>query len=307
MSSNIVVVGSMNMDLVIGCQRFPAPGETLLGGPFATHAGGKGANQAVAAARAGARVSMIAAVGADPYGAQLCDALRAEGVAVDHVVARAGERTGVAVITVDQAGENTIIVAPGANSTLTPADIRDRREAIAAADLCVMQLEVPLESIAAAAAVAREAGGLTVLNAAPARRLPTELLTTIDMLIVNRVEAAQLALDAADAQRAASPEALIDRLLALGVGEVVLTLGRDGAVYSDGRSLYEQPAFPVRAIDSTAAGDAFAGALATARSEGAAPREALRFAAAAGALAVTRAGAQPSLPRRADIERVLRA
>ncbi len=293
----LVVAGSVNLDLVVRTARFPAPGETLTGAGFATYGGGKGANQAVAAARLGARVAFVGAVGDDPFGAELRAGLAREGLELDGLAVDAALPSGVAVITVRRDGENQIVVAPGANAALDAAAVAAR---LPGADALLLQLEVPLTAVIAAARAAREAGVRTVLNAAPARDLPGELLAGLDVLVVNRVEAAQLA--GGDAE----PAALAERLLARGVRAVVLTLGADGAMWRDADGLLVQRVEPVEVVDTTGAGDAFCGALATRLAEGASAGEALRFACAAGALACAGAGAQPALPRRAEVDARLR-
>jgi len=294
----ICVVGSINIDLVVRAPRFPAPGETILGGQFQTFTGGKGANQAVAAARMGADVAMIGRVGDDAYGRALRDVLSREGVDASAVSTRTDAPTGVALITVDADGENTIIVAPGANGLLTPDDLSQHEPSIRSAGLLVMQLETPLATVQRAAQIARAANVPVVLNAAPAVPLAVELLKLTDVLIVNRGEAALLA---AMPEQAEAAE-IAPRLHARGAGRIVMTLGAQGALMSDEKSVVNQPAFPVDVVDATAAGDAFVGAFAAAIAEGRAAEEALRRAAAAGALACTRAGAMPSLPRLHEVE-----
>ena len=300
MTVEIVVVGSINMDLVVRTPALPLRGETVIGGAFEMHPGGKGANQAVAASRCGAAVSLIGAVGDDAHGRRLLELLGAEGVSIEGVVTTPDVPTGVALITVETSSENTIVVAPGANGSLTAANVQAHADRLSRADALVLQLEIPLAPAQAAAAVARRAGRLTVLNAAPAQPLPSELLLFTDVLVVNRSEAEILA----DSMAEATDEQLIEALLGLGCRYVALTLGRDGALFHDGATLHRQAAFTVDSIDSTAAGDAFVGALTVALCEGRPAAEALRLAAAAGALATTVRGAQPSLPRRPAIERL---
>ncbi len=301
MTPRICVLGSINMDLVIQTPRFPAPGETLLGGQFRTYPGGKGENQSVAAARMGAAVSMIACIGDDAYGKSLRDVLAAECVDTTHVMTRAGIATGIALITVNAEGENTIIVAPGANGQLSPHDVDTHRAAVTAADALVMQLETPLASIKRAAEIARGAGKTTILNAAPALPLAVELLPWIDVLIVNRTEAALMAGMSADAP----PPALAERLRSAGAHCVVITLGAAGAVARDQHGMIEQRAFPIQPIDTTAAGDAFVGAVATSLASGSDLRDAVRWGCAAGALAATKPGALPSLPHRDEVARLV--
>lgn len=292
------------MDLVVRAPRLPRPGETLLGEASAMSGGGKGANQAVAAARLGAGVAMVGRVGYDAFGHALRDGLAAEGIDVT-CVERAERPSGVALITVDRDGENTIVVAPGANAALLPAHLaRDTvaGAAVANAEWLVVQLESPLDTVREALRRAQAAGTRCLLNAAPATPLDDELLAALDVLVVNRGEGESLASMPAGTDAPALARALSAR----GPGLVVVTLGADGAVAIDGEGrLLQQPPFAVRAVDSTAAGDAFVGALATALLEQQDVEAALRFASAAGALATTRAGAQDSLPTRAEVEALL--
>ena len=294
----ICVLGSINMDLVVRTPRFPAPGETILGGPFRTFAGGKGANQAGAARRMGAAVQMIAAVGRDAHGSQLLRGLWEEGIDTGLIRESEESAIGTALITVDEAGENTIVVASGANAEVGPSDVEAARDEIAASDLLVAQLEVPVRALLAAARIAAAGGTPLMLNAAPARSLPIELLQQVEVLVVNRVEAAQLA----GRDPATDPEELARGLGDLGAGHAVLTLGREGALLWDGARSISAPAREVEVVDTTGCGDAFVGALAACWG----PREdrerALAIACAAGALAATVPGAQSSLPRREEVE-----
>jgi ribokinase len=300
--SRVVVVGSINMDLVVRAPRFPLAGETILGSGFRTIPGGKGANQAVAARRLGAEVAMIGRVGDDAFGVTLRQNLAAEGIRTDRLSADSTQATGVALITVDDSGENTIIVVPGANGRLTPADVEAAQAHITEADILLMQLEIPLDVVESAAQRARAGGTTVILNAAPAQPLPTGLLALVDYLVVNEVEAGLLA-----GSRAVPPAEAARALQALGARAVVVTLGPDGSLLIDqGGVSVTAPAFPVHAIDSTAAGDGFVGAFAVALAAGTSAAEALRWSNAVGALAVTRAGAQPSLPTRQEVEEFLR-
>jgi ribokinase len=299
-AASICVVGSLNVDLVCHADRLPRAGETLLARSFATHPGGKGANQAVAAARAAARpgsVSMIGAVGDDAHGAQLLAALGREDVDVSAVAVRRGSPSGIALITVDARGENHVVVASGANATLAAADVERAAARVRSSRLVLAQLETPLAALAAAQGIARRHGARVLLNAAPARALPASLFAGVDLLVANEGEAQVLC----GAEEGSDPERLARELAALGPRTVVLTLGARGALaVEDGRTC-ACPAFDVRAVDTTAAGDAFAGALAVSIVEEEPLERALRFACAAGALAVTRAGAIPSLPRREEL------
>jgi len=292
----IVVAGSANMDLVGLAPRLPRPGETVLGDEFVMMAGGKGANQAIAAARAGGETVFLGAIGSDAFGVNLNARLNGAGVDMQHVRTSYGP-SGVAVIMVDRDGENSILVAPGANNTfvgLTEAE----QAAIAAGDVLLCQQEIPVETVVAAARAARSGGTRMILNAAPARELPDELLADIDLLVVNEVEALMVAGgDSID----------VPKLLSM-VPRVVLTLGGGGSRYADREGRDETvPAFHVEVTDTTAAGDAFTGALAVAWGEGRDLVEAVRWANAAGAACVRRVGASNALPTRDEIDEVYRA
>ncbi len=305
--ARIVVVGSLNMDLVVRMPVIPKPGETLLGGVFATYPGGKGANQAVAAARLGGDVAMIGRVGADAFGEQLLALACAKGIDTRFVGVDAHAATGVALIQVDAQGQNSIAVASGANFTLAAADVAAALARLDRIDLLVMPLETPIDTIIIAAELAQQAARV-VLNPAPAQRLDPELLRTVDVLILNEHEAALMAGVAIqtpqDARRAAAS------LLSSGPGSVIVTMGGQGALIAQRAGLdisFEQvEAFGVEAVDTTAAGDAFVGALAVALGEGCTRSSAARFASAAAAISVTRIGAQPSLPSRAEVDEFLR-
>ncbi|MCA2217308.1 ribokinase [Jidongwangia harbinensis] len=287
----IVVAGSANMDLVGLAERLPRPGETVLGDGFVMTPGGKGANQAIAAARAGGRCTFLGAIGSDAFGVTIDARLRASGVDTTHLRTAYGD-SGVAIIMVDRAGENSIIVSPGANRTF--ADLTDAETAaIAAADVLLCQQEIPDATVTAAARAARSGGTRVILNAAPARELSPELLAAVDLLVVNQGEAQALT-------GRAEPD--LDALLRL-VPRVVLTLGGAGSWYADrdGRNETVAP-FRVDVSDTTAAGDAFTGALAVAWGEGRDVVDAVRWANAAGAACVRQVGASNSLPGRADID-----
>jgi ribokinase len=299
--ARVVVVGSINMDLVVRASRFPQAGETILGHAFQTIPGGKGANQAVAARRLGAEVVMIGRVGDDPFGSPLRQNLAGEGINTERVVPDASQPTGVALITVEDSGENTIIAVLGANGAIARSDIEAARSLITGADSLIMQLEVPLAVIAHAAQLARAGGVPVILNAAPAQPLPPPLLALVDYLVVNEGEARLLA-----GSGAVPPAEAARALQARGARAVVVTLGAAGSLLvGDDGVCVSAPAFAVRVVDTTAAGDAFVGAFALARAATLPAAEALRWANAAGALAVTRVGAQPSLPTRAEVEAFL--
>jgi ribokinase len=322
--ARVLVVGSANIDIITRVDRLPRPGETIIGGDAVFRPGGKGANQAVAAGRLGADVSLYAAVGPDAFGRQVRTALRAEGIRLDHVQDVAGRPTGVAFIQVAADGENTIVVASGANQALDPPAVDLTPSDVAAGDVVALQLEVPTGTCAAVARAARAAGARVLLNAAPSAdaRDPafSALLRDVDVLVVNEVEAAALvgtpeastAAPAGSAGRASTPAApdwpivAARRLCALGPAAVVITLGARGAVGHDVAGDWIQPAFPVEAIDTTGAGDAFCGAIAAALAGGLGLRDAVRWGTAAGALATTAVGAQSALPTRAALDRMLR-
>jgi ribokinase len=297
-SRPVLVVGSLNMDLVARCERLPREGETLFGTEFFTAFGGKGGNQAVAAARIGAHVTMAGCVGHDPFGTDIVAALTAAGVRTDSVLA-VDRPTGTALITVDAAGANTIVVISGANMACDVALVDRALAGAAAPGLLLLQHEIPSETNAHAIRAAKAAGWFIVLNPAPARALPQDLLPLIDIIAPNETEAAALTGRSIASREDALAGA--DDLLAGGAGAVLVTLGRDGALYRDSSRALHCPALPVQAVDTTAAGDAYLGALAAALAEGQSLEQSLGFAAAAAGLAVTRLGAQPSLGTRAEV------
>jgi ribokinase len=300
-SWDVAVVGSLNMDLVVGTPRFPQPGETLLAGPFATASGGKGLNQALAAARQGARTRLVGSVGDDAHGAELRAVAVGDGIDGEGIVTRSGP-SGVALITVAPDGQNTILVAPGANATTDAAQVA-ADPAVRAARVVLAQLEVPLDVVHDALALARRAGHRTILNPAPAVALSDEVLACCDLLVPNETEAALLT--GVDTSDLAGAELAARALLARGVGAVVVTLGARGALYVDARDRIVMAPFAVEAIDATAAGDAFCGTLAAALADGLPMPAALRRASAAGALATTVRGASPSLPTRAAVDALI--
>ncbi|HUV38176.1 MAG TPA: ribokinase [Planctomycetota bacterium] len=299
--SRIVVVGSSNTDMVIRSARLPGPGETVLGGEFLLAAGGKGANQAVSAARAGARVTLLACVGDDVFGRQALAGFEKEGIDTAHVRVIEGAASGIALIMVGRDGENIISVASGANMLLSVEDVENARDAIEAADGLLCQLETPVETVKRALGIAREAGVLTVLNPAPARQLPPELLALVDVLTPNRTELFGLvgADPSGDVRTAAR------KIRETGIRDVVVTLGSDGALIVSDDVEEAVSAFEVNAVDAVAAGDVFSGTLTVALTEGKPLRDASRFACAASAISVTRPGARPSVPRRPEIEAFL--
>jgi ribokinase len=291
MVPRIVIAGSANMDLVGLASRLPLPGETILGDDFVMTPGGKGANQAIAAARAGGRTVFLGAIGSDAFGVTINARLTAAGVDTSGVRTNYGT-SGVAVIMVDRSGENSILVAPGANSSFAGLTEAERRS-IAEADVLVCQLEIPIGTVTEAVAAARAAGTRTILNAAPARELPPELLANVDVLVVNEVEAEAIT---------GRGEIDVPALLEL-VSRVVLTLGGAGSRYVDREGADERvPAYQVEVADTTAAGDAFTGALAVAWGEGRSLIEAVGWANAAGAVCVQQVGASNALPTRGQID-----
>ncbi|HVV71220.1 MAG TPA: ribokinase [Verrucomicrobiae bacterium] len=299
----ILVVGSSNTDMIIKLARIPRPGETVLGGEFLTAAGGKGANQAVSAARAGGSVTFIARLGKDVFGDNAIERFIDDGIDVDPITRDPEEPSGAALIFVARDGENSIAVAPGANGRLSPAHLKKAKAAFANVDTLLMQLEVPLETVLEAAKIASRAKVRIILNPAPARPLPAQLLKMVSILTPNETEA-----EALTGIRVKGPSSIsraADHLLRRGVQGVVLTLGARGAFVAAGKLRQFVPGAKVKAVDCTAAGDVFYGALCVALSEGRPLLEAVRFANAAAAISVTRMGAQPSAPHRKEIERFM--
>ena len=306
----IVVIGSLNMDLVVQAERTPLAGETLAARHFATIPGGKGANQAVAAARlarsaAGGVVCMVGRVGADAFGAQMLQNLTAEGIDTAEVRQLPGVSTGVALIIVEPSGENRILIVPGANGMLAPGDIAALDGLIASAGLVLLQFEVPMPTVERAIQAANAHNVPVLLNPAPAYPLPAAALAGVDILVLNEVEAQMLAgLPVSDEHSALGAAR---RLLAGRTRLVVVTLGARGALALAPDAALHVPAFPVQAVDTTAAGDAFIGALAAMLNDGKGLEESVTFASAAGALAVTRVGAQSSIPNRQEVNTFLNA
>ncbi|MFL6055044.1 MAG: ribokinase [Actinoallomurus sp.] len=286
---DVLVVGSVNADLVVRVDRRPAAGETVLGSDLATYPGGKGANQAVAAARLGGRVAFLGRAGTDGQGDLLREAMRGDGVDIAHLITTPGP-SGVALITVGPEGDNSIIVSPGANGRVTEEDVTAAGSLFAATSVVSLQMEVPLDAVLAAARAAEAAGARVVFNLSPPAAVPDELLALCDPLVVNEHEAAFLG--------AGDPEGLLAR----GPRSVVITKGADGAVVADGDGAVEVPSPRVEVVDTTGAGDAFTGALSWRLARGDDLAAAARFAARVGAAAVRVAGAQSSFPRPADLE-----
>ncbi|MGB7294619.1 MAG: ribokinase [Candidatus Aminicenantales bacterium] len=302
-SKKIVVVGSSNTDMVIKTPRLPRPGETIIGGEFFMAAGGKGANQAVAAARAGGDVYFIARVGEDVFGRHSLDGFVRDGIHIEHIILDKSASSGIALIIVAPDGENSIAVASGANANLGVEDVQHAKDAIASADIVLMQLESPFETVIEAAEVASAAGVPVILNPAPAQVLGESILKRLSYLTPNKTEAEIMTgitlIAKADLDKTA------DMLLDKGMKGVLITLGPKGVYVATPERKEVVRAFPVTPVDTTAAGDAFNGALAVALAEGRSLIEAARFGNAAAAIATTKLGAQPSLPFRKDIERLM--
>jgi len=296
---SIVVIGSSNTDMIIKMPRIPKPGETILGGKFNTAAGGKGANQAVAAARAGGDVTFVARVGNDMFGQQAINGFKKDGINVKNVVTDTNEPSGVALIFVDEKGENSIAVASGANAELSVEDVNNAMKEIQSAKVVLMQLETPIETIRAGAKIAKNKGVKVILNPAPAQKLDDELLSLLDILTPNESEAELLTgIEVFDIQSAKKAGLA---LLEKGLETVIITLGSQGALLVTKSDSDLIKGYEVEAIDTTAAGDTFNGTLAVGLADNKNLKEAIKFANAAGALSVTKLGAQPSAPVKKDI------
>jgi ribokinase len=295
----IVVIGSCNTDMVIKTDRLPTPGETVLGGTFLMNAGGKGANQAVTAARQGGQVTFISKTGNDVFGKQSVELYNAEGINTDFIFSDPKNPSGVALITVDSHGENCIVVASGANGSLSKADIESAREEIGRASFVLMQLEIPIETVEYAAEVARNKGVSVILNPAPARNLSEKLLKCLYVITPNEHEAEMLSgikvTDWASAKKAA------DIISAKGVSNVVITMGAQGAFVKEADQYFTVEATRVIAIDTTAAGDSFSGSFCVGLAEGKTIKEAVQVATRVAAITVTRMGAQSSIPYRNEV------
>lgn len=296
----VVVVGSINMDMVSHSRRLPGPGETLVGEAFVMAPGGKGANQAVAAARLGAPVAFVSRVGTRQHGTELLAALAEEGIATSGVVADPASLPGVAVIMVaSEGGENSIVYVPGSNAQLSAADVRASAALLQSAKVVVAQLEVPVPAITQAFELARAAGVTTILNAAPALPIGDALLALSSWLIVNETEAGQLAGMASGSVDEAAAAALA--LLQRGLQQVVVTLGAQGVLLCGAAGVQHLPARVVKAVDTVGAGDTFVGGLAVGLAEGMSAADAVRLGQAAAAIAVSRSGVQSAMPHRAEI------
>lgn len=298
-SKKIIVVGSTNMDMVIKTNHIPAPGETVLSGSFFMNPGGKGANQAVTIARLGGDVSFISKVGNDVFGKQASQLFDEEGINTFYLLSDDELPSGVALITVDATGENSIVVATGANANLLPDDFHEAVNEINKADFVLMQLEIPMESVCFVAQHANLNGAKVILNPAPMKELTPELLNRIDILTPNQTEAEMLSgIKVIDSKSAGKAAKIIHEM---GVKKVVITLGASGAIICENGETKEIPAPKVKAIDTTAAGDVFNGALVVALSDGKVLTEAVEFACKAASISVTRMGAQSSIPYRNEL------
>ena len=300
-SKKIVIIGSSNTDLVVRVEHFPQAGETIMGSDFMTAQGGKGANQAVAVARLGGEAVFVARLGNDAFGEVTLAALRSEGIDTRHVSLTDGVASGVATITVDGNGENCIVVAGGANLLLSPEDVDRATMDIRCAALLLMQLETPLPALIEAARLAHDSGVRVVLNPAPYPKqpLPAELLQNVDIIIPNETEAAYMTgIQVVDD---ASALAAIRKMQSMGVKEAIITVGKQGAYTLCDHQLVRVPAVEVKAVDTTAAGDTFCGALCVALTKGMPMTEAIRVACKAASISVTRRGAQPSVPTAVEV------
>jgi len=300
--NSIVVIGSSNTDMIVKSDHLPLPGETVLGGKFTTAPGGKGANQAVAAARLGGDVTFVAKVGADQFGDAAVSNYAKDGMDTTYVTRSAESASGIALILVDEKGENSISVASGANADLSIRDIDDAKAVIQNAAIVLMQLESPMETVLYAAKVAYEGGAKVVLNPAPAAPIPEEMYQYLDAVTPNETESEILTGVKVEDEPSAlkASEVFIGR----GVKRVVITLGSKGAFVNDAGDSYMVPARKVKAVDTTAAGDTYNGAMCVALAEGKPLKEALEFATKASAIAVTRMGAQPSIPSREEVDSI---
>ncbi len=302
---SVIVLGSINIDLVATAPRLPLPGETLLGHDFFKASGGKGANQAVALARLGIPTQMVGRVGADSFGTELINSLQAAGVQTENIFIDEKVSSGVAIITVDDIGENQIIVIPGANGCVSQEDIERMSCLLPEAKALLLQFEIPISAVVEAAQAAREAGVTVILDPAPVQTdVPDKLYPLVDIITPNEIEAGQLVGFPVDGEESAKKATAV--LLQKGVKNAIVKLGAQGVVCATSDETFFVPAFPVQTVDTTAAGDAFNGGLAAALSQGLSLRQAIAWGAAAGALAATKPGAQPSLPDRLRFEAFLK-
>ena len=299
--TDIIVVGSMNVDLVVRAPRFPQPGETISGEDLQIIPGGKGANQAVAAARQGSSVAMLGRVGNDSFGPSLISNLKQNGVDTSHVKTDAESATGDAIIIVDANGQNSIVLSPGGNGRVSPADVRS----VSFSDhkLLLLQLEIPIETVLTATQGAKESGLRVLLNPAPARSLPDELISLPDFIVPNEIELSLMT--GQPVNEISSAESAAKILLERGAQNVIVTLGANGALIANKEMTKHIPAYNVETVDTTAAGDAFIGGFASALLQNKSLEEAVRYGCACGALAATKFGAQPSLPTKDEVERFM--
>lgn len=303
MKSKVVVVGSYNTDLTIKTERIPRPGETIIGGVFSEGGGGKGANQAVAAARTGANVSFIARVGNDALGKLGIQRLTDEGINTDYILRDNDSATGVAFIVVDERGENSIVVASGANAKLSSTDIDKANDEISSADVLLVQLESPVDAIYSAIKKAHDKGAVVILNPAPAQTLSSKILNDIDVITPNKVEAEMITgIKVSDED---SLRSIVLKFFDSGIKTVIITLGSKGMFVGSTEWMKLIPAYKVCPVDSTGAGDIFSGALAAFLAEGMQMEKAVKMAAASASISVTRLGAQSSAPNRKEIEEFL--
>ena len=305
MKPRIVVVGSLNMDLVVQAPRIPKPGETILGaGELQMIPGGKGANQACGASRLGADVAMVGRVGDDAFGEALIHNLNKTKVNTSLITRDADAATGIALIVVDDSGQNSIVISSGANGRVSDEDVDRGEDLIRSTDVLLLQLEIPLNAVIRAAELARLHGAITVLNPAPAQPLPTELLPLIDVLIPNETEAAILS--GCESNTDEEIRQAATALRKSGVKTIIMTMGSRGALLITENVFSHFPTFPIDPVDTTAAGDAFVASFSVALAEGRSLQEAVRYGNAAGALACTKLGAQPSLPNRSALKNMLK-
>lgn len=299
---NIVVIGSTNIDMIAQVPHLPQAGETVIGGTFSQAYGGKGANQAVAASKMGGQVTFISCVGDDVFGAEAIQHFQKEGIYTDFVFKEKNVATGIALIMVDEKGTNSIAVASGANERLSPQHIDQARQVLEEADIVLLQLEIPLATVIYAIDLAKQMKTTILLNPAPAQKLPKSLLSKVDVLIPNEIEAEMLT----GIRLEEGIKTVGENLFSHGVGTVIITLGEKGCYIIDNQSSRQIPAPQVKAIDTTAAGDVFCGTLAVGLAEQMTLVEAVHFASAAAALSVTKVGAQPSAPYRSEVENFLK-
>lgn len=302
LACDVVVIGSSNADMTVKCHELPLPGQTILGDDFAINPGGKGANQAVASAKLGAATQLVARLGNDVFAEHSMNSFGRVGLGTEFVIRDDKHASGVALIFVDDQGENQIVVAPGANNFLLPEDVERALPAIERAKVMILQLEIPMETVLYAARMAVRHGTRVILNPAPARPLPPELMQATNILIANETEVLVLTgaseVDTSTAAQACRP------LIGQGVDYVITTLGKDGAVITSGDGAAKVPGFKIKAVDTTSAGDTFTGAVACGLAEGRELEEVVRFANAAAALTATRHGAQIAMPSRQEADRM---